>query len=121
MAEAPDKAAKTIVKMGEIDAAARQSPYCSQVSNSSAYGAAGLGANVDCSAPTKEVEFTGAEADWVRKNGLTQQNVPPGGQVQGAILFRKDKKEKRDDTYIVRVPVASQIFEFLFPAPGLKR
>jgi hypothetical protein len=83
--------------------------------------------NVGCSPTNTQVqvskqllEFAAAQAEWVRSNGLTQKSIAPGGQIEGAIMFRRDKKEKKGDTYIVRIPFANQVFEFPFPAPEHK-
>jgi hypothetical protein len=103
-AEAPEKAANSIQKLGEAKAQELSGSHCNYM------------AAVQCS-PTdtqfrmsKQIAtFSSAQAEWVRNNAMKQKMLAPNEQIQGSIIFKKDKK-KAD--YILRIPVGPETFEF---------
>jgi hypothetical protein len=69
-----------------------------------------------CQASDREVEMgkpiatlSNQQAQWIRQNGLTPKTLAPEEQVQGAIIFRKEKKAA---DWILRISAGNQVFEF---------
>ncbi|MFZ0806113.1 MAG: hypothetical protein WAN03_08015 [Candidatus Sulfotelmatobacter sp.] len=103
-AEDPEKAAKSVQKFGEAKSQELSSAHCNNI------GA------VQCQPTNTQMQmskqvaaFTSQQAQWIKDNALTQKTLAPGEDVQGIIMF---KKEKKAANYILRVPVAGQTFEF---------
>jgi hypothetical protein len=110
-AEVPDKAAKSIQKIGEAKSQELSSAHCNMMLT----GQQKTGTTA-CQPTDTQVQmskqiaaFSAQQAQWVRDNGLTQKDIAPGQEAQGAIVFRKDKKAA---DYVLRIPVGSQILEF---------
>lgn len=103
-AEAPDKTSKTIQKTGEAKSQELSSAHCP---NMIATGCQPTESQMQMS---KQVaNFTSQQSTWVKDNGLAHQTVAPGQEAKGYLFFRKDKKKAN---YILRITVASQVFEF---------
>jgi len=103
-AEVPDKAAKSIQKFGEAKSQELSSAHCNMMT------AAGCQpTNTQMQMSKQVLAESGQQAEWVRGNGLKQKTLAPGEEVQGAIVFRKDKKST---DYILRMAVGSEVFEF---------
>jgi hypothetical protein len=110
-AEAPDKAAKSIQKVGEAKSQELSSAHCAEKSSGGKAG--GMG---PCQPTEMEVQmskqvaaFSSQQAQWVRDNSLKQGPIAPNAEEQGAIVFKKDK---RAADYILRISVGSQVLEF---------
>jgi len=110
-AEVPDKAAKSIQKVGEAKSQELSSAHCAMMMT----GQQKTGTSA-CQPTDTQVQlgkqiaqFSAQQAQWVRDNGLTQKEIAPGQEAQGAIVFRKDKKAA---DYVLRIPVGSQVLEF---------
>jgi len=109
-AEAPDKAADSIQKVGEAKSQELSSAHCAMKAT------LGTGSSMACE-PTeaqmrmsKEVLATSdSVAQWIRKKALAETTLAPGEEAIGAIVFRKDK---RPADYTLSIPVGSQTFEF---------
>jgi hypothetical protein len=115
-AEVPDKAAKSIQKVGEAKAQELSSAHCDFMQTGGGKGGGSQAGGAGCSATPTQVqmskqvlEFSNKQAQWVRDNGLSQKTLAPEEEVQGAIVFRKDKKSA---DYILRVPIGGEVFEF---------
>jgi hypothetical protein len=103
-AEVPDKAANSIQKFGEAKSQELGSAKCP---NMIATQCAPNNAQIQMS---KQVAaYSAQQAQWVRDNAVRQKTLAPGDEVQGAILF---KKEKKTAEYTLRIPVGAQTFEF---------
>jgi len=113
-AEVPDKAAKSIQKVGEAKAQELSSAHCNMMTTGQNKGGGGTGAgcsptNTEMQVSKQVLEFSGKQAEWVRNNGLSQKTLATDEEVQGAIVFRKDKKSA---DYVLRIPVGGEVFEF---------
>jgi hypothetical protein len=117
--EVPEKAANSIQKYGEAKSQEMTSANCN-MKGSSGHSVPGGGAvsasGAGCRPNDTQVQmakqlsaFTAQQAQWVRDNGLKEKTLAPGEEVQGAIVFRKDKKPAN---YVLRVPVGSVVLEF---------
>ncbi|HSY90568.1 MAG TPA: hypothetical protein VK812_04305 [Candidatus Binatus sp.] len=103
-AEVPDKAAKSIEKFGEAKSQEMSSAKCENMAATQCQPApAQLQVARQISA------YSSQQAQWIRDNALTKKTLAPGEEVQGIVVFRKDKKAA---SYILRCPVGTQIFEF---------
>jgi len=103
-AEVPDKAANSIQKFGEAKSQELSSAHCN------------MAGAVQCQPTNAEMQmskqvaaFSASQAQWVRDNAVAKKTIAPGEEVQGIIVF---KKEKKAANYILRVPVGAQTFEF---------
>jgi hypothetical protein len=103
-AEDPDKAANSIQKFGEAKSQELSSAHCTMMT---ATGCQPTNAQMQMS--KQVLAFSGQQAAWVRENELKKKTLAPGDEMQGAILFRKEKKRAN---YTLRIPVGSQLFEF---------
>ena len=103
-AEVPDKAAKAIQKFGEAKSQELSSAHCNMM-----VAAQCQPTNAQMQMSKQVLAFSGTQAQWVRDNGLKQKALASGEEVQGAIIFRKDKKSA---DYILRIPIGDQVFEF---------
>jgi hypothetical protein len=120
-AEAPEKAADRIQRIGEAKAQELSSPKCPMMNGGGGGGGKGAsvpggGGSIACLtlpvlvAKSKEVAtLTSEQAEWVRNHSLKPTTVAPGEQVVGAIVFKKGKKPTG---YMLAVPVAGKTFEF---------
>lgn len=117
-AEAPDKAASQIQKYGEAKSQELGSSHCNLMSapnpSTGSSGGAGCAPSQTQLEMSKQVAaFSAQQAQWVRDNAVKQKTLAPNEEVQGVIVFKKDKK---GTDYILRIPVGNQIFEFPFHA-----
>ena len=103
-AEIPDKAAKSIQKFGEAKSQELSSAHCNMM-----VAVQCQPTNAQMQMSKQVLEFSGKQAQWVRDNALKQKALARGEEVQGAIVFKKEKK--RSD-YILRIPIGNQVFEF---------
>jgi hypothetical protein len=102
--ENPDDAAKLVELLGEATSNRMASAQCTIISP------------VGCQVTNTQIllsrrirVFAAQQAQWMRDNGLKRLSLPPGSEVQGAILFKKDKKSA---SYLLRIPVGDTTFEF---------
>jgi hypothetical protein len=116
-AEVPDKAANSIQKYGEAKAQELSSAHCNMMVTGDAKtgnSGAGCSPNPTQMQMSKQVaQFSAQQAQWVRDNALPQKTLAPEDQVQGVIVFKKDKKPA---DYILRIPIGNRVFEFTFHA-----
>jgi hypothetical protein len=117
-AEVPDKAANSIQKYGETKSQELGSSHCNLMAapnpTTGSSGGAGCAPSQTELQMSKQVAtFSAQQAQWVRDNAVKQKTLAPNEEVQGVIVF---KKEKKAADYILRVPVGGQIFEFTFHA-----
>lgn len=103
-AEIPDKAANAIQKFGEAKSQELSSAHCNVMSATNCQPT-----NAEMQLSKQVLAFSGQQAQWVRDNALAKKTLAPGDQVQGVIVF---KKEKKATNYILRVPAGTQTFEF---------
>jgi|SRR5580698_1360652 hypothetical protein len=103
-AEVADKAAGGIQKFGEAKSQELSSAHCNAMA---ATGCQPTNAQMQMS--KQVLAFSAQQAQWVRDNALKSKTLAPGEEEQGIIVFKKDKKKM---TYILKIPVASQTFEF---------
>lgn len=103
-AEIPDKAARSILKLGEAKSQELSGAHCNYL------------AAVQCSPTDSQfrmskqiLTFSAEQAHSVRDNALNGRTLGPGKQVQGAILFKKDKRKAG---YILKIVVGAEAFEF---------
>lgn len=103
-AEDPEKAANSVQKYGEAKSQELSSAHCN------------MAGAVQCQPTNAQMQmskqvaaFTTQQAQWVRDNKLARTTIAPGQEVQGIVMFRKDKKAAN---YILRVPAGAQTFEF---------
>jgi len=115
-AEAPEKAADRIQRIGEAKAQELASPPCTTMNAGGNGSGTSASASLACRPlpvlveKSKEIAtLTSEQAEWVRKHSLKPTTVAPGEQVVGAIVFRKGKKPTG---YMLAVPVAGKTFEF---------
>jgi len=109
-AEVPDKAAKSIQKVGEAKSQELSSAHCNLMqSGYKQSSSACQPTNTQVQMGKQIAQFSSQQAQWVRDNGLTQKEIAAGQEAQGAIVFKKDKKAA---DYILRIPVGSQVLEF---------
>jgi hypothetical protein len=117
-AEAPDKAANSIQKYGEAKSAELASSHCNLMTAPNPQTGGGGGAGC---APTdtqrqmsrQVLAFSTQQAKWVQDNAVKEKTLAPNEEVQGVIVFKKDKKAA---DYILRIPIGSETFEFPFHA-----
>jgi hypothetical protein len=103
-AEVPNKAANSIQKFGEAKSQELISPHCENMI------ATQCQPTVAQAQVSKQVAaYSAQQAQWVRDNGLTQKSIAPGGDTQGYIVFKKDKKKSN---YILKITVGTQVLEF---------
>jgi hypothetical protein len=103
-AEVPGKAANSIQKFGEAKSQELSSAHCP---NMMATGCQPTNAQMQMS---KQVSaYSGEQAQWVKENALEHKSLAPGEEAKGYIYFKKDKKKAN---YILKITVASQVFEF---------
>ncbi len=103
-AEVPNKAANSIQKFGEAKSQELTSAHCPNMI------ATQCQPTVSEAQVAKQVAaYSAQQAQWVRDNGLTQKSIAPGQDAQGYIVF---KKEKKKTSYILKIPVGTQVFEF---------
>jgi len=103
-AEVPDKAANSIQKYGEAKSQELTSAHCTNM------------IAVQCQ-PTpsqaqvaKQVAANSAQtAQWIKENALIEKAVAPGGDTHGYIVFKKEKKRA---SYILKLTVGTETFEF---------
>jgi hypothetical protein len=107
-AENPDKAANSVQKFGEAKQQELASPHCENM------------VATQCQPTTAQMQlskqvaaFSAQQAGWIRTNALASKQLAPGDDVQGIIVF---KKEKKAASYTLRIPVGTQVFEFLLSA-----
>jgi hypothetical protein len=86
-AEVPDKAAKSIQKFGEAKSQELSSAHCNMMTATGCQPT-----NTQMQMSKQVAAESGQQAEWVRSNGLKQKTLAPGDEIQGAIVFRKDKK-----------------------------
>lgn len=103
-AEVPDKAAKSIQKVGEAKSQELSSAHCTMMT---ALGCQPTNTQMQMS--KQVLAESGQSAEWVRTNALKQKALAPEEEVQGAIIFKKDKKPA---DYILRLTVGGEVFEF---------
>ncbi len=103
-AENPDKVAGSIQRFGEAKSQELSSAHCT---NMAATGCQPT--NTQMQVSKQVLGASGTAAQWVRDNGLRPKTLAPGDEAQGAIVFKKDKKEAE---YILHIPVGDQVFEF---------
>jgi hypothetical protein len=103
-AEVPDKAAHAIQKFGEAKSQELSSAHCNMMSAPNCQPT-----DTEMQLSKQVLAFSGKQAQWVRDNALTKKTLAPGDEVQGVIMF---KKEKKTANYILRVPAGAQTFEF---------
>jgi len=103
-AEIADKAARDIEKFSEAKAQELSGAHCDYL------------IAVQCQPTNTQIQMSkqvaaygSQQATWVRDNALTKKTLAPGGDEQGVIMFRKDKKAAN---YILRLQVSGQTFEF---------
>jgi|HubBroStandDraft_1064217.scaffolds.fasta_scaffold01962_10 hypothetical protein len=110
-AEVPEKAANSIQKYGEAKSQELSSAHCNMMmTGQQKTGTSGCQPTDTQVQMGKQIAaFSSQQAQWVRDNGLKQKTLAPGEEVQGAIVFKKDKKPVN---YVLRVPVGSVILEF---------
>jgi hypothetical protein len=111
-AEVPDKAANSIQKLGEAKSQELSSAHCNlmMTGQNNAPGASRCQPTDAQVQMSKQVlAFSGKQAEWVRDNGLKEKSIASGEEEQGAIVFKKDKKPA---SYILRILVGNQTFEF---------
>jgi len=111
-AEVPDKAAHNIQKFGEAKSQELASAHCNQMMTNptmSPNNAACQPTNTQMQMSKQVLTFSNQQAQWVRDNGLVKKELAPDHEIQGAVVFKKDKK-KAD--YILKIQVGSQTFEF---------
>ena len=112
-AEAPEKAANSIRRVGEAKSQELSSAHC----NIMATGQNNIGQGATSCQPTemqmrlsKEVlARSNWRAEWVLDKGLTQKTIAPGEQMVGGIFFKKGKKPAQ---YVLSVRVGDETFEF---------
>ncbi len=110
--ENPDKAANSIQKAGEAKSQELSSAHCNIRMSGQSNGGVGSNCtptNTQMQMSKQVTEFSTRQAQWVRDNALKQGPIDPDAQMQGAIVFRKDKKPA---DYILRISVGSEVFEF---------
>jgi hypothetical protein len=103
-AEVADKAAGGIQKFGEAKSQELSSAHCNSMA---ATGCQPTNAQMQMS--KQVLAFSAQQAQWVRDNALKSKTLAPGEEEQGIIVFKKDKKKAN---YILKIPVASQTYEF---------
>jgi len=115
-AEAPEKAADRIQRIGEAKAQELASPPCTTMNAGGNGSGTSASASLACRPlpvlveKSKEIAtLTSEQAEWVRNHALKPTTVATGEQVVGAIVFRKGKKPTG---YTLAVPVAGKRFEF---------
>jgi hypothetical protein len=112
-AEVPDKAANSIQKVGEAKSQELSSAHCNTLMSGHSSAGAGGGnctpTNTQMQMSKEVLAFSSQQAEWVRNNGLSPKALAPGEEVQGAIVFRKEKKPA---DYILRITVGGETFEF---------
>jgi hypothetical protein len=103
-AEVPSKAANSIQNFGEAKSQELSSAHCE---NMVATQCQPTSAQLQVS---KQVAaYSSQQAQWVRDNGLAQKSIAPGANLEGYIVFKKDKKKS---SYTLKVMVGTQVFEF---------
>ncbi len=119
-AEAPDKAANSVERLGEAKSQELASPKCTMMNAGGGGGGQGsiapVAASLACRPTDMEVELSkevltlsNEWAGFIRARALKPTTVAPGEQVVGTILFRKGK---RPANYTLAIPVGSKTFEF---------
>jgi hypothetical protein len=103
-AEAADKAAGSIQRLGEAKAQELASAKCPNMIATQCQPN-----NAELQQSKQIQAYTSQQGQWVRDNGLKAKTLAPGDEEQGAIPFRKDKKPA---DYTLRIAVGSQTFEF---------
>jgi len=102
--EASDKAANSIQRFGEAKSQELSSAHCPNMI------ATGCQPTVSQMQAAKQVAaYSAQQSQWVRDNALSQKPIAPGANTQGYVVFKKDKKKA---SYILKVPVGTQVFEF---------
>lgn len=116
-AEDSEKAANQIQKYGEAKSQELASAKCNMMITGdpkTGGGGAGCAPTPMQMALSKQIAtFSSQQAAWVRDNAVKQKTLAPEEEVQGVIVF---KKEKKAADYILRIPVGGQVFEFTFHA-----
>jgi hypothetical protein len=118
-ADAPDKAANSIQKVGEARSQQLSSSHCNLMTygNPSTGGGGGAGCaptDVERQMARQVADFSGKQAEWVCTNAIKEKKkLAPEDEVQGVIVFKKDKKP---GDYILRVSAGGETFEFPFHA-----
>jgi hypothetical protein len=103
--EAADKASHSIQKFGEAKSQELSSAHCPNMI------ATGCQPTVTQMQAAKQVSaFSAQQAAWVKDNGVDHKTIAPGAELKGYIFFKKDSRKK--ENYVLKVPVASQVFEF---------
>jgi hypothetical protein len=112
-AEEPEKAANSVLRLGEAKSQELASPKCD--TKMMAYNESGNGGS-PCSPTNTQVQLSkavlnlsNAWAGFIRARALKPTTVAPGEQVVGTILFRKGKKPAN---YTLAIPVGGETFEF---------
>jgi hypothetical protein len=103
-AETPDEAASAIQKFGEAKSQELSSAQCNMMSAPHCEPT-----NTQMQLSKQVLASSGTVAAWIRDNSLKQSTVAPGGEVIGAILFKKGKKPA---DYTLAIPVGGRTFEF---------
>jgi hypothetical protein len=101
----PDRAADDIKKRSEADAGNLSNAGCAMMK------AGCTPTNSNMGESKTQLALGNQQATWVHDHGLAAATLKPGEQAQGAIMFRREKKEKE---CILRIPVNDQVFEFPF-------
>jgi hypothetical protein len=103
-AEVPAKASNSIQKFGEAKSQELSSAHCP---NMVATGCQPTNSQMQMS---KQVSaYATQQGQWVKDNGIEHKTLAPGEEAKGYIFFKKDKKK---GNYILKITVASQVFEF---------
>jgi len=101
----PDKLARTIRTVGQVDADTEWKAGCDFRNPYANCGPAGAAAD----RIRQEAQATAAD---VKASALPTQVLKPGEQAQGAIFFTYQKKRGES---VLRLPIGDQVFEFHFP------
>jgi hypothetical protein len=107
-AEIPDKAANSVQKFGEAKSQELSSAHCENMVATQCQPT-----NAQMQLSKQVAAFSGQQAGWIRTNAIAKKQLAPGEDVQGIIVF---KKEKKAANYTLRIPIGTQVFEFLLSA-----
>jgi|HubBroStandDraft_6_1064221.scaffolds.fasta_scaffold00069_22 hypothetical protein len=115
-AEAPEKAANSVQRVGEARSQELAAPKCDMMNGGGGSGAPAVSATLACRPTDMQVELSkevltvsNEWAGFIRARALKPTTVAPGEQVIGTILFRKGKKPAN---YTLAIPVGAETFEF---------
>ena len=103
-AEAPDKAANSIQKLGEAKSQELSSAHCANMIATQCQPTPS-----QAQVAKQVAAYSAQQAQWVKDNALAGKPIAPGDNSQGNIVFKKEKKKAN---YILKIPVGTQLFEF---------